>query len=760
MTSPSPTTTITTPVAPAVGTAAAPSTPAPAQPPPSQQGEAAAAPDAGLPAAPVEGADTGSWSEPGEATSRSGEGTSRNEHWRAARTVHGDRIGGDKVAGHKIELRFADKTMPLQELSPDLTEPVRYAFVNPENWGDLSERFRAHRSTIVRGRAGQGKDACAIRLLTGEVETIYGLDPEVDVNRLADSIAEQAGTLGGAEGGIGFLLCQPVHAAKLRGFTLQNLEKALTDANARLVITLHSEVHPADDELHRYVLDLPAQPIDHKRIITSHLSWRCNDVVAAKLLDNPTVGELIAELAASDASCRSAADLAAIISLERDEDGTVNGFQVRARHRQHREQAFDLWFDGLRGAEERSFAVALAVLDGLPYEEVSAAARRLRRKLEHAQQLVLSTAQASGPELRIARQDRLQTPTARLLQTLRAADTDEQIRYAYGTVPVRTVHYQDPDYPTQVIERAWRGYQIQPTLLEWLGELIVAASEPVRIYAASTLGMLARYSFDYLCTTVFHRWANSKDRRIREAVAYALREAAADPQLAASAAAVVTSWYANRQQPRMQATAARAYGAGVGSLGPAATIDRLGRLATIDEFTVALAVGDALADLILQDPAETAPMACTALLAWFTDGRRTRPAQLAFLILADSMVTWTPAEDGRPGTRWPTLLHLAQSVETLRGPLFALWQRAVAESILHEQAHAVLSGWAGLAEHDEKQLDVLLRLLRATVGLPVPDDRIRQILIRLAARWVEPETLIPLPRAHQAVMAQLAPGGN
>ncbi|WP_433360104.1 hypothetical protein ACQPZX_26135 [Actinoplanes sp. CA-142083] len=696
--------------------------------------------------------DGGSWSEAGEATARSGEGTARSEHWRAAQHAHGDHVSGDKVAGDKFEMRIADRIIPLRPLSIDLAEPVEHAFVNPEGWPAVVERFRRSRSTIVRGRAGQGKDACAIRLLGTETDVIYQIDPEVDVAGLADSVADQVTTLGGDGRRVGFLLCQPAGAAKLRGFTLHTLEEVLYAARARLVITLPPEVRPADDELESYIVDLDAHPVDRWKIVAGHLSWRCSDALAATLKQNPAVRELYEELLLDGLNCRAAADLAGIISSECTDDGQVNVVRVRERLRRRQDASFDLWFDSLRDADERSFAVALAVLDGLPYEEVSAAARRLRGKLETGRPLVISPgAGGDGNELRMAPHDRLRTPTARLLQTLRAEQSHELVRYAYGMVPVHTVGYKDSAYPRKVIERIWRGYQVQPTLVDWLGELVLSPSEPVRFFAASTLGVLARYSFDYLCTGALHRWADSKDYRVREAVAYAMLEPTGDDQLSGSVGTVVAGWFASLDRPRAQATAARAYGVGVGGLGRAAAMDRLGRLATVDSYPVAVAIGDALADLILQSPAEAAPAACRALMSWFDDGLRRRPAHLAFLILASSLVTWEPSASGGD-VRWPTLLHLARTVDDLRAPLITLWWKVLNETVLNDQAHGVLTAWAGLAENDREQLVVLTRLVRA---IGSANDRVCRILLDIAEDWVDPARLVPLPRARDAIVAQL-----
>src|SRR5262249_20423834 len=161
-------------------------------PPPGQPGAHGGASDTATQL--VNTAEGGSWSDPG---SRSGEGSARKDHWAAARSVHGDQVHGDKFTGNKVELHLGGRTVLVPELPVDLADPVKYAFVKPDNWADLSIRFRLQRMSIVRAPNGYGKDASAIRLLSAEVETIYHLDPQTEVRHLADSIAEQAAKLGG-----------------------------------------------------------------------------------------------------------------------------------------------------------------------------------------------------------------------------------------------------------------------------------------------------------------------------------------------------------------------------------------------------------------------------------------------------------------------------------------------------------------------------------------------------------------------------------
>ncbi|MEV4518454.1 hypothetical protein AB0K00_57045, partial [Dactylosporangium sp. NPDC049525] len=758
---------MTAPVAPTATVPAQPAAPAPT-PAPAPAATPAQPADAGSPkpAAPpppaetgpapvgVEGADSGSWQAPGEAVSRPGSGTARNEHWKAARKVLGDEVDGDKIAGDKIVLNLADKPVQVPELSIDLLEPVRFAFVDPQGWGVLSTQFAAKRTIIVRGRTGHGKDAAAIRLLLGDGGPIYYLDPATDVAQLAASITRRTEELGRSEAGIGFLLCQPDQAGKLRGYTFHALEGALTAANARLVITMSADVLPADGELEPYVLDLGDGPVPHRRIVRSHLSWKCNDEEAlAKLLASPAVDELIAELEHGDHTCQSAAELAWIISSVRTEEGTVNPALVRELRQKRQDQTFNLWFDSLRGVEERSFAIALAVLDGLPYEDVADAARRLHAKLELTQRLTVSG--GAKAELRLARRDLLQIPVNRLLDTLRAAERDESSRYEYGVVPVRVVAYRDESYPSKIVERVWRGFQIQPTLLNWLYELVVAQSDRVRYFAANTLGVLCRYSFDYLWTSSLSRWADSKDSRLREAVAYALREPAADPRLVPSVNMLVAGWYADRDSPRRQATAARAFGVCVGQPDVNAAIDRLGRLATIDDFTIAVGIGNALADLILEDPEGVTPRVCAALVEWFGDKLRTRAAQLAFLILASTLVTWVRPDPDGPEVQWPSLLRLTGDVDEVRRPLQALWRHLFNNTVLYDEANAVFTGWAALAENDTDQLRALLKLFREVLRQPSFDPRVHRNLTKLTKDWVDPRNLIPMPNAHRAMVALL-----
>jgi hypothetical protein len=218
---------------------------------------------------------------------------------------------------------------------------------------------------------------------------------------------------------------------------------------------------------------------------------------------------------------------------------------------------------------------------------------------------------------------------------------------------------------------------------------------------------------------------------------------------------IVGTWYGDLGSPLSQATAARAFGVGVGQPDATAAIDRLGRLATVDDYDIAVAIGNGLADLILDKPEELSPTVCAAIVTWFDDKSRTRPAELAFLILANTLVTWERTDPDGPEVQWPMLLHLADRVEDLQWPLRALWRHLISNSVLHDEANAVLTGWAALAENDPAQLRALLRLIREVIRQPTPSPRARRNLSRLVKTWIEPRNLSPLPNAHRAMKALL-----
>jgi len=84
----------------------------------------------------------------------------------------------------------------------------------------------------------------------------------------------------------------------------------------------------------------------------------------------------------------------------------------------------------------------------------------------------------------------------------------------------------------------------------------------------------------------------------------------------------------------------RAIGFGPNGIDP--VIEKMDRLAILDDHRIATAIGDSLADLMAQDMDTNAPIVLRHVAGWFEDRRRNRTAQWVFLSSLMSSSSSTP----------------------------------------------------------------------------------------------------------------------
>ncbi|MFE1287087.1 hypothetical protein [Streptomyces sp. NPDC058751] len=668
-----------------------------------------------------------------EATGQLGQGSQRRGLLQnAVANVEGDMVGGDKyvvvLGGHKRRL---------QVLSPLIAERVRFAYSTPTDLPDAREALARQRLLILRSAAGYGKSAMAVRLLLGACRSVvYHLDSGVDFASLAEQLENDSGVI---ERGVGFLLERPEDIGNLGRETYEKVQGALSQADAWMVVTV-TEGELADGELLAGVRDLTdaPQPLE---VVRAHLRWRLGERDADRLLTRQDVQDVIAELMGGVPACRQAGDLAATMVEQYDLHGVVDLDRLREHRARLEAEDFEIWAESLPDAGTRSFALALAVLNGLPQEDVAQAARSLRERLEDDGPYL----RAPGPDGRTVRfKDLFETPRRRQLQHLRAQERDKP-----GGEPGTIIEYKDPGYARRVILHAWTQYEIQGELLDWLDELVVHPAEQVRVYAAASgLGVLAAETYRHIERRVLDPWARSDSALRRTAVAYALSVACQNPWVREQATALVGGWYAD-ERPQVQAAAARVHGLGVVSGRP---VEELARLFVVDNVTVAVAAGCALADLVADDP-DAAGSVLPMLRDRTGDHRSGRAAVLAFLIVAAQVVVETKDIDpGAAVPEWPTLLYLAHRRPELRDSFVWLWRAALNESFFHDEAEQVVGDWAKLAERDS-ELREMLRLLVGAIAHG--DQRSGRILRSCADDWVHPDRIVGLPLTAAMVHAQL-----
>ncbi|PZS27675.1 MAG: hypothetical protein DLM61_16120 [Pseudonocardiales bacterium] len=675
-----------------------------------------------------------------------GEGAARHEALRQAQHfIDGDVVGRDKF----VFLVGGEKRAAVHRLSPLLYERVQHAFVDPEGWDELREQFGKRRTVILQGTPGQGRTAMAVRLLmSSSTEVMYDLDPRIDLNRLAEQIEQDQQGGGTMARGAGFLLCQPDHVAALHGRALRDLDDALTEANARLVLTVGPDMPLANEELIEYLVRLPAAP-SYLRIVERHLEWRLGGERAGQeLLARNDVRAVLDDLLIEVTSCEEAALLAFVVSEEAGD--TISLARVRERMARRSLDAFDTWFEDLHDVDLRSFAIALAALDGLPYEDVARAAEKLRRRLDPQAQTLIVQRDSGQPVSR----DRFRMPRRRTLELLRATVVETEVRRDYGWVPSQAVAYKDRSYPRAVLSQAWHGYRIHDLLLDWLTELVEEPSEPVVVQVATTLGVLSTFSFHHLLTAVLSKWALSEDWNKRDAVAFALRVPAADERLRGSVIHLVKVWFGSEDHPALQATAARVHGVGLANFDSEASLTAFDRLARDANYRVKYAIGASFIDLLLSDAPRFAPVVLCALLRWFDSSKRADTARLIFLIVANDLVMdRASSESDAALVTWPSLLGFAHDSPALRDLLVRAWCRVLNEGSYLDLAEGVVDGWASRAEGNQALLEAFTRMVRA-VG--AADPRARAILRRCAARWRSDDNLSPLVKVSHTIEAVLA----
>jgi hypothetical protein len=707
---------------------------------------ASEAPAGGAPAnAETESHDVSAGLAAAEATGRQGNGSVRQKFLREAESqvnidgaVNGGVAGRDYVvinvstpAGTK---RRRMPLMPAREIAM-----VRSAFVASNGWPEIVRAGSRHPVVILRGTVGSGRYTSAVALLLEyDLENIYRLASIADLKQLPDAIPQMPSRPGFV------LTCEAADQNALTASTLRAAVETLDAVNGRIVITAGGGPF-GDDDVLDYVVAMQ-EGADTRRIVERHLEHRIGHRRAHDVLAQRGIDDLLNRTLKAGTPCARAAVIAEKIAEATEDPIDITILQKAIN--QHSSDGFDIWFESLGDIDTRCFAIALAFLNGVSYDKVAQASRQLRRIMRNGAKLVVnkkSIEPTIRDPFRMSRSQRLALLNARIEHT--------ELLQAYGYIPAEVVTYVGNDTADEVIRHAWQSYQIQHTLLRWLGDLVSDDSEHVRILAGFGLGKLALMSFDYLDDKVFTPHTVNERAWSYEwcdAIAYALGVVAADPARRHTVTRVIGRWYGSQNAPYAQATAARVYG-GLGRTEPVGAIDALERLVMVNDMRVARAVGDSLADLVAKDPTAIGPLVLDRMLQWFASHKRHKSAQLIFLMLANGLIHSADGLDGRSAD-WPTLLVLLTDEPALRGSLIGLWRQAILASDFPALTEQVIMAWAGLAESDEALRVAFVKMLRA---IGQSDQRAAAVLLRWAAKWRAEDNLAPRPRTAEAVEWEL-----
>jgi hypothetical protein len=666
-------------------------------------------------------------------------------------------VGGDQVGGNKYVFVAGDRqSAPLRELDPALSEPVQRAFVAPEDWDRTRATAGNRRLILLRGQPGHGRVAAAIRLLqTPSDRRIYNLDRDVDLQRFPHWLEGDAAKDNALPLDAGFLLCNPSGKAPLKGGVLHDLAATLDQRDARMVITVDADLVPADDEVGDFVVALGRHP-PHQAVLREHLRWRLGkrpdaDAGAVdRILAENDMCAFLRDTMTDDVPVKVAANLAMMIDQQFD-GIAVDMPRLRQQQAERVIEDFDIWFGALPDVRTRSMAIALAVLNGLPYEHVARAARRLSDALDGPPQIVAP----ETPMLRPPWRDPFGSTLRQQLRLLRAHTREETTHGTFGPTVIEVVEYLDAERPRTVLEHVWQQYQLQRPVLEWLTGFATEAHQDVRTYAGTALGVLTTYAFDFVYANALQDMTTHDNPWARDMVAYALRLPARDEKLFPLVRRVANRLHGN-PEPLPRATSARIRGLALGPLDPSGALQMLGFLALVNDWRVARAIAESLADLLVDDEDKHGPEVLRHVRAWQDDRRRALAGQYVFSELAERVIArvdMTEPDATRPEWHvWPGLLLLADRRRELRPLLVEAWKRVLNSDAMPGKVSDALDNWAGLAESYPNVRTAFVRLMAATAATSA---RTQSIILRHAYRWHAPDEVFPNSETAAAVETAL-----
>lgn len=659
-----------------------------------------------------------------------GTSSSKFDHVR----VRGDMAGRD-IYHISTSPREVDDTY---EISLDVRATNSASYVCPPSFATLASFCERRAITVIRVARGQGKFATALRV-ADEICTgpLYGLSPKKTLDTLdPGDIDENAGyVLTG--------LTQDQANATLTRHALARMAAHLAQKTAKLVIAVDAEIR-LQLRSTDYVTDLTDIPACHD-VLRAHLEHHIDAGAADLLLASPELVELRDAELAADAGPRAAADLAQLLADAYRTDRTHPEIvaEVRELLAAHKKRGFDDWFAQLDGLAKHSFVIALAVLNGLPYEMVAHAGRVLEDRL---------TKPAHGNVQNLPRD---QVQPFRTSLTARLKEFDAKLTTDDADRPADVVVFNDPDRAREVLLHVWREYgEAHDGVVNWLYELGSHKVDEVRVRAGVAVGMLASVAYDFVLHSVIEQWADNKNEHFRETAAIAVDAVNSVPALKERVHTVVQEW-CEKGSPFQVATGVRVYGGSVGLDHPSDLFATLDEHAESTHSVVLDAVFESLTELAEAGVVGVTDRALMTAKRWATSRNQDLrvTGNLAFLLMSADLL-WPPTgatsstPKDSPTTRWPLLLRVAENSAEWRAVIAQMWAAALFDADTADAAMAVLDRWADSAEADETRRTAFVRLLREAATNVRVSARLRLV----SKRWADPNNSVHAPLTAAAYL--------
>ncbi len=581
--------------------------------------------------------------------------------------------------------------VPSGAVSANLLDEIAQQFVAPPVFTEMRRRLREQALLLVRAPQGWGRTTAALHAL--QLDTSAGvrkLGPDVQLRSLDIEFVPHSGYLGD--------VLEVDQVRTLREFHLEQLARRLHEAGCRLIVLLDSKARLSPD-VEPFVLD-GGDPTGAPSIVRHHLDRNG----CLEILEDAEAALLLAEITEDRPSAREIAGIAA--KLVDAAHGKIDVVEIRTQHSASRESEFQHWFSQL-DSETRTFAIALAVFNGMPVHLVSNVGLMLAQRIQQEQSV------GEGEPQRLVFSKRTSDLLAEAEATL--CDSDEETEY--GRISVRAVKYRDSGRPRRVLEHVLHEYHAAHQLIrEWLRDLGGYADLDVCTRAGVAIGFLSTLEFDHARQLVIEPWADSGDENEQAAAMGALQFPALVPGLLPLLDRMLTAWVRREQPLARKLTAIAVLGSTVGQQMPDRAIEILRGMARSKNWAVQDAVGDSIIQLFLEGGLTGRVLG--EVRKW-TGSAHYSVRETGFwcaLRLSVSM----DVDTSRGAVAWPVMVFLADLSEKYRNDVVAIFSRLMDAPIFMPLAFDELRRWVDLAEKD-RELRVPLGRLLIDFGMATRD---------------------------------------
>ncbi|SER23050.1 hypothetical protein SAMN05216188_10962 [Lentzea xinjiangensis] len=603
------------------------------------------------------------------------------------------------------------RAVPSGPISAEVIRSVTATFVAPASYVALRERLREQWIVLLRGPAGSGRTATALNLLSSEcAEGIDKLNPDTSLRSPSDALALRDDR--------GYLLesLELDQAASLTEYSLGLWQRQLESARARMIVLVDAGTAMRESELAHYLVDT-AQLADGKAVVASHfqVQLKLAGRTDQQLDDHPEFGELVDEVVATTPRAQDLAEfgrgLSQIVLGQRDIE------DLRQSYTRTADSGFREWFDGLGDNEQRAFAIALAVFDGMPVQVVSEAATELAKAIQAAE----------IPDRRARVREVFAVRRLSLVERVHAELTTSVEDSDFGSLTVQVVRYRDRRRPRRVLEHVWCEYpEAHQVVRTWLRDLGSSPDRQVRARAGVAAGLLSLAEFDHVRRHVLEPWADVRHDWERQAVIGALRLPTMQPELQPLINRMVTSWLRGKTATGRRIAAVAILGT-LPIVEPARVLKLLRKAADTDEDAMVIAISDSITNLAL-DP-DRLGLVLEALERW----TRARPIGVRAVGLTCVLQLCSFLEAGVEGSAepWPGLLWVAEGEH--RDAVVTLLARAMEAPFFMPETYEVIRRWVLIAQRDAAQREPLGALLADASRNPSRRRTLRHNL----TRWAE-----------------------